>query len=53
MDEDEDRCRGPFRAVDVEALDLAWSIGEALGLADAQACLLAVSDPALDQLLAV
>ena len=53
MDEDEDRCGCAASAVDVEPLDLARSVGDALGLADMSAREFAVADPALDQLLAV
>ena len=53
MDEDEDRCRVAFGAVNVEPLDLGRSVSDALGLADAKARQFAVADAPLDQLLAV
>src|ERR1700746_621852 len=53
MDEDKDRCRLAFVALNVELLDLGRSVGEALGLADSQAHQFAVANTTLDQLLAV
>ena len=53
MNKHEDGCCGAGGAIDVELLDLAGALGDALRLADAAARQLAVAGPAPDQLLAV
>jgi hypothetical protein len=53
MNKHEDGCCGAGGAIDVELLDLAGAVGDALRLADAAARQLAVVGPAPDQLLAV
>jgi len=35
MDEDEDRGRGASGAINIEPLDVGWSVSDALGFADA------------------
>ena len=53
MDEDVHRRIGLLGAIDVELLDLARSVGDALGRPDDRAGLVAVGDPALGDLLAI
>jgi|SRR6516165_1636195 len=49
MNKHEDGCCGAGGAIDVELLDLAGAVGDALRLADAAARQLAVAGPAPDQ----